>query len=88
MERTVKINDLTFAVREKIKKLVAKNPNVHINVNLSKPRINLKNESVKITGVYAHIFQIEEYSTGVPVRYTLQYADILIKNIEILELLN
>ncbi len=80
--------NLTFELREKIKKLSLTNPNVHINVSLLKPKLNLKNEPVKIMGVYAHIFQIEEYSTGVPVRYTLQYADIIIKRIEILELVN
>ncbi len=82
------MNDLTFNLREKIKKLVSQNANIHINVSLSKPKLNLKNEPVKITGVYAHIFQIEEYSTGVPVRYTLQYADVIIKRIEIIELSN
>ncbi len=80
------LNDTIYNLREKMKKLVAVNPNVHINVSLSKPRLNLKNEPVKITGIYAHIFQIEEYSSGAPIRYTLQYADVLIKRIEIIEL--
>ncbi len=77
------LNDTIYEIREKLKKL---NPEIHINVNLPKPKLNLKNEPVKITGIYAHIFQIEEYSTGVPVKYTLQYSDILIKRIEIIEL--
>ncbi len=85
---SIKANDLTFNVREKLKALFKLNPNVHINVSLSKPKLALKNEPVKITGVYQHIFQIEEYSTGVPVRYTLQYADLIIKRIEIVELSN
>ncbi len=82
------MNDLVYNLREKLKKLYVENPNLHINVNLAKPKLNLINEQVKLTGVYAHIFQIEEYSTGVPVRYTLQYADVIIKRIEIKELIN
>ena len=73
-------------IKEKIKKLYNTNPNVHINVSMSNPRIELKNELVKIKGVYPHIFQIEEGSTGSVKCRTHQYTEVLTRRIEILEL--
>ena len=49
---------------------------------------NAKNADgfVKITGVYRHIFQVEEDSSGQPKRHALQYADVLTHDIELLDL--
>jgi len=74
------------SIKTKIQKLYKSNPHVHINVAIPSPRVNLENQSVLITGVYPHIFQIEERSTGSPKTYTLQYSDVLLRHIEILEL--
>ena len=46
----------------------------------------LSNVPVKITGVYRHIFQVEEDSSGQPKRHALQYADVLTHDIELLNL--
>ncbi len=73
-------------IREQIKQLYKINPNIHLNVFLKNPRITLENTNAKITGVYPHIFQVEEYTSGKPKQHTLQYTDVLIKNIVILEL--
>lgn len=73
-------------IKNKIGELYKTNPNIHINVSMIHPKIQLQNEEVVIKGVYSHIFQIEEYSTGSPKSYTLQYSDVLIKHIEIAEL--
>lgn len=73
-------------IKMKIQKLYKTNPRIHINVVLSNPRVNLRNEQVVITGVYPHIFQIEAQSGPEPRAYTLQYSDVLIGRIEILEL--
>ena len=75
-------------IREQIKKLYKTNPNIHLNVSLKNPRITLDNTNAKITGVYPHIFQIEEYTSGKPKQHTLQYTDVFIRNIVILELEN
>lgn len=73
-------------IKDKIRDLYETNPNIHVNVALSNPRINIENDTVVIKGVYPHIFQIEERSTGSPKRRTLQYTDVLVRHIEILEL--
>lgn len=51
---------------------------------LRQPRLHLNNVPVKITGVYRHIFQIEEVSSGPPKRHALQYTDVLTHDIELL----
>lgn len=73
-------------IRVKIQKLYQINPKIRINVTLTRPKIDLKNEQVTITGVYPHIFQIEDKTGGITKNYTLQYSDILIGHIEILNL--
>lgn len=73
-------------IRTKLQKIYNTDPHISINVSLTNPRINLKNEQVTITGIYPHIFQIEERSIGSPKKHTLQYSDILIGHIEILDM--
>jgi len=73
-------------IRDNIKKLYETNPNIHIDVAITSPKVNLKNQPVVIKGVYPHIFQIEETSSGSPKCHTLQYADVLLHHIDILEL--
>lgn len=73
------------AIRDKIQKLYHTDPHIRINVTLTRSRIELKDEPVTIKGVYRHIFQIEEQSSGAPKTHTLQYSDILIGHIEILD---
>ena len=59
-----------------------------MNVDISHPRLNLRDEPVLIKGVYPHIFRIEAYNSGSPQCHTLPYTDILTKQIEIVELKN
>lgn len=73
-------------IKSKIKQLYATKPFIHINVTLTNPRVNLKNQPAVIKAVYPHIFQIEECNCDNPKRYTLQYTDVLTKQIEIAEL--
>ena len=73
-------------IRQRISERYPSNPNIRINVSLRKPKLNLNNISVRITGVYKHIFQIEETSSKSTKRYTLQYTDVLLHNIELLDL--
>lgn len=61
-------------------------PNIRINVSLRQPRLHLNNVPVKITGVYRHIFQVEEDSSGQPKRHALQYADVLTHDIDLLDI--
>ena len=73
-------------IRQRILERYRSDPKIRINVSIAQPKLHLSNVPVEITGVYAHIFQIEENSSGQAKRHTLQYTDVLTHNIEILDL--
>ena len=73
-------------IRQRISERYRRDPKVRINVSIARPRLRLNSVPVEITGVYAHIFQIEDTSSGQTNRYALQYTDVLTHNIEILDL--
>ncbi len=72
-------------IRQRILERYLSDPNIRINVSLRQPRLHLNNVPVKITGVYRHIFQVEEVSPGPPKRHALQYTDVLTHDIELLD---
>ena len=73
-------------IRQRISERYRSNPNIRINVSLRQPRLHLRDVPVKITGVYRHICQVEEPSSGQPKRHALQYADVLTHDIELLDI--
>ena len=73
-------------IRQRISVRYRSDPNIRINVSLRQPRLHLNNVPVKITGVYRHIFQVEEDSSGQPKRHALQYADVLTHDIDLLDI--
>lgn len=73
-------------IRQRISERYLSDPNLRINVSLRQPRLHLDDVPVRITGVYRHIFQVEEDSSGQPKRHALQYADVLTHDIELLNL--
>ena len=73
-------------IRQRISERYRSDPNIRINVSIRQPRLRLSNVPVKITGVYRHIFQVEEDSSGQPKRHALQYADVLTHDIELLDI--
>lgn len=73
-------------IREDVKKLYKTNPHIHMDVSITSPKISLKNAEATITRVFPHIFQISEESNGYVRKHTIQYADILINHIKILEM--
>lgn len=73
-------------IRQRILERYRSDPNILINVSLRQPRLHLNNVPVKITGVYRHIFQVEEDSSGQSKRHALQYADVLTHDIELLDI--
>lgn len=73
-------------IKAKVKKLYETNPDIHINIVVSYPKMCLVNEPAKITGIYKNLFKLEEYSKGSPHVHTFQYTDIYTKRIEIVEL--
>ena len=50
-------------IRRRISERYRSDPNIRINVSLRQPRLHLRDVPVKITGVYRHIFQVEETSS-------------------------
>ena len=73
-------------IRRRISERYRSDPKIRINVSIAQPKLHLSNVPVEITGVYAHIFQIEENSSGQAKRYTLSYTDVLTHNIKLLDL--
>ena len=72
-------------IRQQIAQRFQTNPGIVINVTLKRPKLNLSNLPVKIVGVYPHIFQVEEEAPGEKKRHTLQYTDVLLHHVEILD---
>lgn len=72
-------------IRQRILERYRSDPKILINVSIAQPKLHLSNVPVEITGVYAHIFQIEENFSGQAKRHTLSYTDVLTHNIELLD---
>ena len=73
-------------IKSMIKNLYETNPNVHVSVKISRPKVLVEGTPARIVGVYKNIFQIEEMDSGRPVRHSFQYGDVLIGVITIEEL--
>ena len=73
------------AIRSKVKRLYDTNPEIRVNVSISRPRVHLENEPATIKSVYPHFFQIEEHSGGSLRIHTIQYIDLVTRQIEIVE---
>lgn len=71
-------------IRQKIAERYRTNPKIRVNVNLSHPKLQLRGAEAVITGVYSHLFQVEE-TAGECKRHILQYTDVLLGSIEIIE---
>lgn len=73
-------------IKSRIKYLYENNPDVHINISITYPKVNMEDEPAKIIGVYKNVFRIEENSCGTPKQHTLQYTDVFVNKVEIREL--
>ncbi len=73
-------------IKAELKKMKEEDPSIHMDVYLTRPRLNVTNVEAVLVGTYAHIFQIEERSSGELKRHTLQYSDVLTGRIVIREL--
>ncbi len=79
------MNTLDY-VKKEIKLFYDNGQEIHVNISISHPRVELTNNPAKITGVYSNLFRIEEYSKGTPITHTVKYSELLTKQIEITEL--
>ena len=74
-------------IKSGIEKLFKTNPNIHISVSKTHPKIIVDASPAKIVGVYKNIFKVEECEGGkMPTRHTIQYGDVLIGQVKIEEL--
>ena len=73
-------------IKSEIKRLYKTDPNIHINVKMTHPKVIVERTPVKIVGVYKNIFQIEENDSGRSIRHTFQYGDVLMGQVVIEEL--
>lgn len=73
-------------IRLKVQRLYNNSPDIHITAVLLNPKVTLENAHVKITGVYPHIFRIEEQTGENRKCHTIQYTDILTNQVVISEL--
>ena len=80
MERTIDV------IRNDIRNLFETNPNIHVNVTMRHPKVSVQNGPAVIKGVYPNTFQLEETESGYTQRHSVQYNDVLIGRVEILEL--
>lgn len=56
-------------------------------ISISQPKVQLKNHSVRIQAVYPNVFRVEEMENGSLSCHTVQYVEVLTKQVEIVELM-
>ena len=78
--------DRLDCIKKGIEKLYKSNPQIHISVKLTRPKVFIEDSPAIISGVYKNIFQIEENDSGRPALHTFRYSDVLIGNVVIREL--
>ena len=79
--------DYIEQIKSGIEELYRNNPNIHISVSKTHPKIIVGASLAKIVGVYKNIFLVEECEGGkMPTRYTFQYGEVLIGQVKIEEL--
>ena len=83
MESAVFMSDISELQRVRQRILARYHSDPHVCVSLPRSKPELKAARAEITGVYAHIFQIETDVDGQTQQHSLQYADILLGSAQI-----
>ena len=73
-------------IKKEMEKLYKKDPSIHITVSIKRPRVHLTDVPATITGVYPHLFRVEDTASGTAEAYMLSYNDIVTGEIRIREL--
>ena len=81
MDRTME------TIRQDIRRLFETDPQVHVNVTMRHPKVSVQNGPATIKGVYPNTFQLEATNCALTQRYSVQYNDVLIGRVEILEMM-
>ncbi len=72
--------------KEQVKRLYKEKATIHMDLNLSYPRLTLTNEEAVITAVYSNLFQIEETKNGEINHHTISYTDLITQQVVIKEI--
>ncbi len=70
-------------IKCRIQELFLANPEIHVNVSISRPKIHIENQVARIKGVYRNLFEVEARGK----QYSVNYVDVLTNNIQIVELI-
>ena len=73
-------------IKREIKNLYETNPNIHVNVKASRSKSLVEMAPAVIKNVYPKFFCIEECSNGYTKTHSVQYAEVLMGNVRIVEL--
>ena len=74
------------AIKARVQTLYRTNPNIHMNVTIPGSKIHLKKHPVTITSVYPNIFSVEDRTTDPTSTHIVQYVELMMGYVEILEL--
>ena len=74
------------AIKTRVQDLYKTNPNIHMNVTIPGGRIHLKKHPVTITSVYPNIFSVEDRTTDPASTHIVQYVELMMGYVEIMEL--
>ena len=69
-------------IRDQIRCQYEQNPRVRLSVQIPHTKV-VQDTEVVITGVYAHVFCVEEKMAGTVQRHAFQYTDVLTRRVEI-----
>lgn len=75
------------AIKAQIQALYKTHPNIHMNVTIPGGKMHLKNHPVTITAVYPNIFRVEDRTCNPPETHIVQYVELMMGYVEILELM-
>ena len=74
------------AIRSKVMTLRERDPHVHVNVSITRPKVSIRNDPAGILDIYPNVFRLRECHGGTEKIHTVKYSDILTGQIEIIEL--
>ena len=73
-------------IKSEIKRLYETNPDIHIDIKMSRPRITVNSSAAVIKGIYPSIFRVEAKDGEHSGCYSLQYTDVLVGHVSIAEI--
>ena len=73
-------------LQTRLNALYRTDPVIHITVSFSRPKAEMRDQPVRIVGVYKNLFRVQDITVDYPKFYSYQYVDVLTGNVKIREL--